>query len=191
MLFLPGNIYFCNSMIEFKNTAITVAATDDAAAITILLNSAYRGESSKQGWTTEAHLIAGNVRTSEHTVKEVIQQPGSVMLKYTNEEQQLTGCVNLQQHAGKIYLGMLSVSPQLQGAGIGKQLLKAAEEYALQVDCKAVYMTVISVRTELINWYQRYGYKDTGERKPFTEDGESGKHLQQLEFMVMEKILRQ
>ena len=175
---------------KFSNTAISVATVKDTAVITSLLNSAYRGESSKQGWTTEAHLIAGNVRTNENAVKEVILQPGSVMLKYTNEEQQLTGCVNLQQHEDKIYLGMLSVSPQLQGAGIGKQLLNAAEEYALQVECKAVYMTVISVRTELINWYQRYGYKDTGERKPFTEDGESGKHLQQLEFMVMEKILR-
>jgi len=99
------------------------------------------------------------------------------------------GCVNLQQHDDKVYLGMLSVSPQLQGAGIGKKLLKAAEEYTLQVNGKAVYMTVISVRTELINWYERYGYKDTGERKPFTEDGVSGTHLQPLEFMVMEKLI--
>jgi len=174
---------------KFSNAAISVATIADAAAVTSLLNSAYRGESSKQGWTTEAHLIAGNVRTKESSVKEVIQQPGSVMLKYTNEQGELTGCVNLQQNGDKIYLGMLSVSPQLQGAGIGKQLLKAAEEYALQVDCKAVYMTVISVRTELINWYERYGYKDTGERKPFAEDGESGTHLQTLEFMVMEKAI--
>ena len=176
---------------KFSNTAVTVATLADAAAVTTLLNNAYRGETSKQGWTTEAHLIEGNVRTSEGEVKKAMQQPGSVMLKFTNDEQQLIGCVNLQQHGNKIYLGMLSVSPQLQGAGIGKQLLKAAEEYALQVECNAVYMTVISVRTELINWYQRYGYKDTGERKPFTEDEASGKHLLQLEFMVMEKIVSQ
>jgi len=174
---------------KFSNAAIAVATIADAAAITALLNSAYRGESSKQGWTTEAHLIAGDVRTKQTAVKEVIQQPASVILKYTNEQEEVTGCVNLQQHGDKIYLGMLSVSPQLQGAGIGKQLLKAAEEYALQVDCKAVYMTVISVRTELINWYERFGYKDTGERKPFIEDGESGTHLQPLEFMVMEKVI--
>ena len=176
-------------MIIFSNTQISVAAVDDIPAITALLNSAYRGESSKQGWTTEAHLIAGDVRTNENNVKEVMVQVGSVMLKYSDDKQNITACVNLQQHGDKIYLGMLSVSPQLQGAGIGKQLLKAAEEYAVQVQCVAVYMTVISVRTELINWYERFGYKDTGERKPFIEDGESGKHLQQLEFMVMEKRL--
>lgn len=176
-------------MIKFTNTAITIATVADTAAITSLLNSAYRGESSKQGWTTEAHLIAGNVRTTENSVKDVIAKPDSVMLKYTDEQQNITGCVNLQQHGDKLYLGMLSVSPHLQGAGIGKQLLKAADEYAMQVQCKAVYMTVISVRTELINWYERYGYKDTGERKPFAEDGESGNHLQPLEFMVMEKII--
>lgn len=175
---------------KFSDKNIAIATIADAAAITALLNSAYRGETSKQGWTTEAHLIAGNVRTSESHLLEVLQQQGSVLLKYTNDEQ-LAGCVNLQQHGDKIYLGMLSVSPHLQSAGIGKKLLQAAEEYALLVQCKAVYMTVISVRTELINWYQRHGYSDTGERKPFIEDGESGKHLQPLEFMVMEKIISQ
>jgi ribosomal protein S18 acetylase RimI-like enzyme len=175
--------------IEFTNTAIAIATIADAAAITALLNVAYRGEGSKQGWTTEAHLIAGEVRANENSVKEVIAKHGSVMLKFLDDQQQLVGCVNLQQHNDKVYLGMFSVVPQLQGAGIGKQLLKAAEEYALQVQCKAVYMMVISVRTELINWYERYGYKDTGERKPFAEDGESGKHLQPLEFMVLEKII--
>jgi ribosomal protein S18 acetylase RimI-like enzyme len=175
--------------INFSDPAIAVATIKDVATITALLNSAYRGESSKQGWTTEAHLIAGNVRTNESSVKEVMAQEGSVMLKYTDEQSQVTGCVNLQQHGDKVYLGMLSVAPQLQGAGIGKKLLQAAEEYTLQVHGKAVYMTVISVRTELINWYERYGYKDTGERKPFAEDGVSGTHLQPLEFMVMEKII--
>ena len=172
---------------KFSNPCIVIATTADIAAITSLLNSAYRGESSKQGWTTEAHLIAGNVRTNENSVKEVMEQEGSVMLKYTGEQSLVMGCVNLQQHGDKVYLGMLSVVPQLQGAGIGKKLLQAAEEYTLQVHGKTVYMTVISARTELINWYERYGYKDTGERKPFVEDGVSGIHLQPLEFMVMEK----
>jgi len=176
-------------MIHFSGPAIGIATAKDITAITALLNSAYRGESSRQGWTTEAHLIAGNVRTNEAAVKEVMGQEGSVMLKYTDENAQVTGCVNLQQHGDKVYLGMLSVSPELQGAGIGKKLLKAAEEYTLQVNGKAVYMTVISVRLELINWYERYGYKDTGERKPFVEDGVSGTHLQPLEFMVMEKLV--
>jgi ribosomal protein S18 acetylase RimI-like enzyme len=174
---------------SFSNPHITIAAPADGAAIKDLLNKAYRGDSSKQGWTTEADIIAGNVRTDESTVQQVMQQDGSVFLIYTDDEQKITGCVNLQQHGERIYLGMFSVSPQLQGGGIGKKLLKAAEEYTQQVQCIAIYMTVISVRIELIDWYKRHGYVDTGERKPFIEDGLTGKHLKALEFMVMEKSM--
>ena len=174
-------------MISFSNKNIAVASVADMAAIAILLNSAYRGESSKQGWTSEANIIAGDVRTDENSLLELIKQPNCVMVKYTDDEQQIIGCVNLQQQDNKIYLGMLSVRPQLQGGGVGKQLLNAAEEYARHLQCLTVYMTVVTVRTELIDWYKRYSYKDTGERKSFTEDGLTGKHLQTLEFMVMEK----
>lgn len=178
-------------MYSFLNTNIAIAGIADIPAVTGLLNIAYRGEASKQGWTTEADLITGEIRTDENMVQEVIQQPCSVILKYTNDEQHITGCMNLQQHGDKLYLGMFSVSPQLQGGGIGKQLLKAAEEYALHLQCKTIYMSVISVRIELINWYKRHGYKDTGERKPFAEDGLTGKHLQAMEFMILEKTLNQ
>jgi ribosomal protein S18 acetylase RimI-like enzyme len=176
-------------MLIFSNPQISVATIADAAKIVALLNSAYRGESSKQGWTTEAHLIAGTVRTDENDLLNIMAKPNSVVLKYINEQDEVIGCVNLQQHDKKIYLGMLSVSPNLQGAGIGKQLLKVAEEYAMHLQCTAIYMTVITARAELINWYNRYGYKDTGERKPFTEDNLTGRHLQPLEFMVLEKVV--
>ena len=174
---------------SFSNPSISIASVGDLAAITALLNRAYRGESSKEGWTHEEHLIDGEVRTNEETLQQLIQQENCILLKYTNEEQTIIGCVNLQQHADRIYLGMLSVSPKLQGGGVGKRLLKAAEEYALQFNCRAIYMTVISVRSELIDWYKRHGYRDIGERKPFIEDSLTGKHLQPLEFMLMEKIL--
>ncbi|MBN8838035.1 MAG: GNAT family N-acetyltransferase [Sphingobacteriia bacterium] len=175
--------------IVFSNKNISIALQNDAGSITTLLNSAYRGESSKQGWTTEAHLIAGEVRTDDQNVLDVMQQPNSVILKYKDDNDQIIGCVNLQKHGGRIYLGMFSVSPSLQGGGIGRQLLKAAEEYTLQMQCHSIYMTVISVRKELIDWYKRNGYADTGERKPFAEDDLTGKHLQSLEFMVLEKEL--
>lgn len=176
-------------MYQSLNQNISIATMADITAIKNLLDSAYRGDISKQGWTTEAHLIGGDTRTDESSLQQVFELPGSVFLKYIDDNQQITGCVNLQQHADKIYLGMFSVSPQLQGAGIGKQLLKAAEEYAVYKQCNAIYMTVISVRTELVDWYKRHGYTDTGERKAFAEDGITGKHLQPLEFMVLEKLL--
>jgi ribosomal protein S18 acetylase RimI-like enzyme len=174
----------------FSNPHVTIAGIADIPAITRLLNRAYRGETSKQGWTTEAHLIAGETRTDEANVKQVMEQAGSVFLKYTNEGQQIIGCVNLQHHGNKLYLGMFSVAPGLQGSGIGKQLLQSAEAYATQLHCVSIYLSVISVRTELIQWYQRHGYYDTGERKFFNEDDLTGKHLQPLEFMTMEKVLQ-
>ncbi len=168
---------------------ISIAALQHIPALLQLLNSAYRGEESKIGWTSEAHLIAGDTRSDEATVRKVMQQPGSVVLLYTDEEKGLIGCVNLQQHGHKMYLGMFSVRPAMQGRGIGKKLLQAAEEHARVAGCQSVYMTVISVRDELVNWYKRHGYTDTGERKPFEEDAVSGRHLQQLEFMVLEKYV--
>lgn len=173
----------------FTDENIAIAVVDDAVPITVLLNSAYRGESSKQGWTTEAHLIDGTVRSTAEDVTDVIQKTGSVLLKYTDAANIIIGCVNLQLHGEKLYLGMFSVSPLLQGGGIGKKLLQAAEEYAQHIQCSIIYMTVITLRTELINWYQRHGYKDTGQRMPFNDDGKAGTHLQALEFMVLEKII--
>lgn len=168
---------------------ISKATVADAAELVDLLNSAYRGDSSKQGWTTEAHLIAGNVRTNEQTVIDVINQTGSVVLKCTDEQNHIIGTVNLQKHNHKLYLGMFSVSPASQGGGIGKKLLLAAEEYAKEVSCSMIYMTVISIRKELIDWYKRHGYVDNGERKAFVEDEVTGKHLQKLEFAVLEKTI--
>lgn len=174
---------------NFKDAAIRFANLDDVQVIVQLLNSAYRGESSKAGWTTEAHLIGGNVRANAQQVTEVITMPNSVMLVYTNAAETIIGCVNLQIHANGIYLGMFSVQPDLQGAGIGKKLLLAAEEFALANHTNRIYMTVIDVRTELIDWYKRNGYKDTGERKVFIEDDVTGNHLQPLQFAYLEKFL--
>jgi ribosomal protein S18 acetylase RimI-like enzyme len=173
----------------FSDNRISGAINADIPSLVGLLNSAYRGEDSKNGWTTEAHLIAGNVRTDAAAVEEVIKKDNSVILKYSDEAGTIIGCVNLQQHGNKVYLGMFAVSPLLQGGGVGKKLLLAAEEYALQINCPVIYMTVISVRTELIDWYKRHGYEDKGERKSFEEDGLTGKHLQQLEFLVLEKTI--
>jgi ribosomal protein S18 acetylase RimI-like enzyme len=189
LLVFSRSSIFVFMTVLFSNSFISMADKGDLTAITALLNSAYRGESSKEGWTHEGHLINGNVRTNEAALQKLIEQQNSVLLKYTNAGQTIIGCVNLQKHEDRVYLGMLSVSPKLQGGGVGKQLLKAADEYAQQLNCRAIYMTVISVRSELINWYQRHGYEDTGKRTPFIEDSLTGKHLQPLEFMVLEKVI--
>ena len=84
---------------------------------------------------------------------------------------------------------MLTVTPELQAKGIGKQLLAEAENYAKQNACNFITMTVISVRHELIAWYQRHGYLPTGETEPFPTDPKFGLPKQELVFIVMEKSL--
>ena len=85
---------------------------------------------------------------------------------------------------------MLTVSPVLQNKGIGKRMLDAAEQEAKKKQCSSIYMTVISVRNELIAWYIRHDYRDTGERKPFSfTDPRFGLPKSKLEFVVLEKKL--
>jgi ribosomal protein S18 acetylase RimI-like enzyme len=177
-------------MTTLTNPNILIATLQDAKELETLLNTAYRGETAKLGWTHEADLIAGNVRVNEEMIIESCNAENAVFLKYVNEQNEIIGCVHLKQNEHKFYLGMFAVHPTQQGSGIGKQILLAAEEYAKYLGVNVIYMTVISLRTELINWYKAKGYKETGERLPFVEDEITGVHLQQLEFMVLEKKLQ-
>lgn len=166
---------------------IVKATLADVPVLNVLINSAYRGESSKKGWTTEADLLDG-IRTDSESLSELLNKPGSVMLLYKNDDEKIVGCVNLQKQNDKIYLGMLTVNPELQGGGVGKRLLKASEDYAKENGCTKIYMTVISLRKELIAWYERQGYHVTGEKKPFPmNDPKFGLPKTQLDFIVMEK----
>ncbi|MBI2282376.1 MAG: GNAT family N-acetyltransferase [Bacteroidetes bacterium] len=174
---------------QFPNPNITITTREDVADLHRLVNSAYRGDSSRKGWTTEANLLDGQ-RTSEKLLLEMMEEPEAVILKYADPENDLLqACVYLKNKSGKLYLGMLTVNPELQARGIGKQLLAAAEFYAEQVNATAIQMTVISVRSELIAWYERHGFRKTGQTEPFPADPEFGLPKQALEFIVMEKDL--
>jgi ribosomal protein S18 acetylase RimI-like enzyme len=140
----------------------------------------------KKGWTTEAHLLDGELRTDQETLDHLMYM-GS-FLKYT-EGNKIQGCVYLQNQNEKLYLGMLSLSPDIQARGIGKKLLAASEKYAREKNCSSIIMNVISIRHELINWYERHGYKQTGEIKPFPADNKFGVPLTSLEFIVLKKNL--
>lgn len=167
---------------------ISKAKLTDADTIANLVNSAYRGDHAKKGWTTEADLIDGT-RTDAAALTDIIQKPGTTLLKY-EQDGKIIGCVELKTENGKLYLGMLTVEPSIQGGGIGKKLLAAAEDFGKENGCKSVYMTVITIRKELIDWYKRHGYEDTGTRKPFAfNDPRFGLPKQKLEFLVLEKQL--
>lgn len=176
------NCYFCPMP--------TLPATlSDIPHLLPLINSAFRGDSARQGWTHESDLLQGEIRTDEATLEKIIGNPNAVIFKYSNEAGDLEGCVYLHKKERGLYLGMLTVKPELQGAGIGKKLLVAAEIHAREQGCRAVFMTVISVRTELVAWYERHGYRLTGEVQPFEVDRKFGVPTQSLEFVVLEKTL--
>ncbi len=166
------------------------ATPADLPELTTLINSAYRGDSSRKGWTTEADLLGG-VRTSEETLAETMDKPDAIMLLHRDEvTDALIGCVYLEKKGDLMYLGMLTVSPEIQAQGIGKKMLQEGEEYARSLGCQAVEMTVITQRIELVAWYERRGYALTGETRPFPmEDERFGLPKTALAFVVLRKEL--
>jgi ribosomal protein S18 acetylase RimI-like enzyme len=173
-------------LLALKDYQINKAEPADADDLAALVHSAYRGDYARQGWTTEADLIDGT-RTDSQFIRDLINTKGTMILKFEHGGS-ISGCVELILQPPKLYVGMLTVDPSLQGKGVGKILLSAAEEFGLTHGCVAINMTVITARTELIDWYIRHGYVDTGERKPFAfTDPRFGKPKKPLEFMVLEK----
>ncbi len=153
---------------------ISVAGIDDIPELVPLINSAYRGEASRKGWTTEADLLQGELRTDIPTLTGIMAKPGAIVLKYTSDEGKINGCVYLQKQERGLYLGMLTVAPEMQAGGIGKKLLEAAAGHAKRNHCPSIFMNVISLRGELIAWYERHGYHLTGETKPLPADNRFG-----------------
>jgi len=170
------------------NETIAPATAADIPQLMKLINSAYRGDEAKKGWTHEADLIEGAIRTDADSLRELIHKHNVVILKYMRNEM-IGGCVYLEKKEDRLYLGMLSVSPQIQAKGVGKKLLKAAEDHARKSNCNRIEMTVISVRKELIAWYERNGYRKTDKTEPFPDDGKFGNPKQPLEFVYLEKQL--
>lgn len=171
--------------IQFRKATLA-----DVDQIVSLVNTAYRGDSGKIGWTTEAGLLAG-IRTDAERISQTINLKNQVIL-VAEEEGKIEGCVHLtMKNETTAYLGMLTVNVHRQAAGLGRRLLQESERFVRTVwEMKTVEMTVITVRKELIEWYQRRGYTVTNERRPFPRDEKFGIPLQgELEFVVLEKQL--
>jgi ribosomal protein S18 acetylase RimI-like enzyme len=148
--------------------AVRLARPEDAAAIVALVNAAYRGDSSRAGWTTEADLLGGQ-RTDAAAIADFIAgAPQQRMLVHEAADGALHACVQLQNRGDYAYLGMLTIRPTLQAAGLGRALLTAAErDVQTHWGSQRMVMTVIEQRRELIAWYERRGYVCTGETAAF------------------------
>ncbi|MFI4889237.1 MAG: GNAT family N-acetyltransferase [Steroidobacterales bacterium] len=168
---------------------ISAAGADDVEALVALVNGAYRGQSSRRGWTTEEHLLGGQ-RTDAATIARIIDTAGHVIL-VLRKDTEVCGCVLLEEEPDRVcYLGMLTVRPDLQASGIGRRLLAAGEAWARErFGTFFMEMTVIDLRTELIAWYERRGYRATGEIRPFPyEDQRFGlPKRNDLRFVVLRR----
>lgn len=164
------------------------AVSTDVEAIVALVESAYRGEVSRQGWTTEADLLDGQ-RTDRNEVSSLLQQASSHIL-LCEQQGELLASVHLLNKKAHAYLGMFAVRPELQAKGIGRSVIEQAESIVFdEWHSPALRMTVISLRVELISWYQRRGYHLTGETAafPYGDERFGLPRREDLEFIVLEK----
>jgi len=146
------------------------AAIADVPALHALVESAYRGESAKQGWTHEADLLGGQ-RTDVAALAEMIADPAQTILLAERGGALIGSALVADKGAGVAYLGLLTVSPALQAAGLGRALLGAAEAHARgALGAHTMELTVIKRRQELVDWYLRRGYVLTGREEPFPMD---------------------
>lgn len=170
--------------------AVRPADPDDVPALVDLVNSAYRGDSSRAGWTTEADLLGG-VRIDQERLDATIRSAENAVLLH-EQDGVIVACVHLQRTGDECYLGMLTTRPTLQGRGLGRRMIEAAEAWATATwRSRAVHMTVLVQRRELLQYYERRGYRITGERKPFPYgDRRFGEPKRpDLEFEVLRKAL--
>jgi GNAT superfamily N-acetyltransferase len=150
------------------NFQLRCATPSDIGILLPLIRSAYRGEESRKGWTTEADLVADD-RIDEAGLLAKITDPNGVILLATDDSgAPVVCCELLKRDSGLGYFGLFAVDPQRQGAGLGKHILQMAESYAREtMGVKKLEMMVIGLRTELIAFYLRRGYTITGEKRPF------------------------
>lgn len=182
--------------------AFRKATPDDVPALLALVKSAYRGESSRQGWTTEADLLADD-RIDAAGLLAKITALGSAVLLVTssaaggpNDKHHILACCEVLRHpppSDLSYFGLFAVSPRLQNGGIGKTVLAEAERYAREeMGASKMEMQVVWLREELIAWYVRRGYAIVeGETRPFPYEGlVNGVALRDdLYFLVLRKDL--
>ncbi|UFQ14291.1 MULTISPECIES: GNAT family N-acetyltransferase [Streptomyces] len=166
------------------------AGPADVDALVALIESAYRGDASRAGWTTEADILQGQ-RTDPQGVAEVIESPAARLLA-VERDGALVACCQLEHRGEHAYFGMFAVSPAEQGAGLGKLIIAEAERVAREEwGADEMHMTVISVRDDLIAWYERRGYRRTGKMTPFPYGNERFGIPQRadLEFELLVKEL--
>jgi len=169
-----------------------IATDTDLDEIAALVNSAYRGDSSRAGWTTEADYLEGQRTDAERLREQLAATPDAVMLALRDDDGTLLGSVWLEPRGTEVwYLGMFTIRPDLQARGLGRSLLDESERFARARGARTMRISVIQLREPLIAWYERRGFRATGESVPFPYgDERNGIPLRNdLQLLVFEKPL--
>jgi ribosomal protein S18 acetylase RimI-like enzyme len=176
---------------------IITAQPADLPELAALVNAAYRGESARLGWAHEGDIIGGQRTDVDSLAADLAgPNPSTILCLRKQDDGPILACVFLEKMATpdqptRCYLGMLSVSPTLQDSGLGRAMLEAGERQASAWGAATVTMTVIHLRDTLIAWYERRGYRRTGETEPFPYGDERFgiPRRDDLYFVVLEKAL--
>ena len=167
-----------------------MAQETEMLTLCALINSVYRGDTAKDGWTTEADLLDGQ-RCDLTMLKDLVTKPNSGFLVICNTEE-IVACCHLQLLETEVAeCGMLSVTPTWQNLGVANVLLHTAEEYARDTwEAQRLRLRVIKQRPELVAYYQRRGYQWIGTTLPFPDDSRYGiPKVAGLCLLAMEKAL--
>ncbi len=167
-----------------------VAGHGDVDGLVALVESAYRGEASRAGWTTEADLLDGR-RTDAEALRHALDRTDGVVL-VAEADGAPVACCHLTRHGDGAHVGMVAVRPTRQGGGLGRAVLDEAARQAVgRWGARSLRMTVIRQRTELIAWYRRRGFEPTGETEPFPYGDErfGRPRRDDLEFVVLARPL--
>lgn len=171
--------------------SLVAATAADVDAIVALVESAFRGDASRAGWTTEADLLDGR-RTGSDEIGSIVADPQQVILLARGADGAPEASVNLRRDGATAWLGMLAVKPGLQGGGLGRRMVEGAEAFARERwGARVMRMKVIAQRGELIAWYERRGYRDSGETAAFPYgDARFGlPRRDDLSFVILQKSL--
>jgi ribosomal protein S18 acetylase RimI-like enzyme len=167
----------------------------DVEKIVALMNHAYRGTGDATSWTSEDGYITGDRITAATLRDEMREKQDALFLQWVEDPNvEPTGCVCLEPVDPETwYLGSLAIDPKVQNSGLGKKLLYTAEEWIKERGGKKVRMSVVNVRDTLISWYERHGYKLTGETEsfPYADNRFGIPTRADLHFVILEKTIEQ
>ena len=167
-----------------KNNNIRLAKAKDIQGIVKLINTAYR---SNLGWTHEHGIVLGD-RINEAQLSELLARP-DVELYVLENDDQLVGCIGLTHFPDCFEIGSFAIDPVRQNSGYGRILLNFAEQYSREKYLSKLRMSVLNVRIELIAYYERRGYHQTGETDSYPLDADVGQPLVDLNLVILEKSL--